>query len=712
MSYHCTAKDAGSDLDRILFLICLSFDVEKAEYEGNEEASEDYLNDKSAVEAPREIKEEAAQSHRKTTLEHNDSKASYLYLPESNNQNENIVDHEPSGRRSQENVNHNSEGDISSLSDRREIQLNNDNEEDDSEEENISQPQKDSLSLKSNEPILNSNEDSNFYEDGNQQINDRNEYNDEPLDENRQSLINKHKSFYKKEDLFIKPKPNIKRMGNRDRRQTAIDNREKDNIFDNKNNMDKKDESEISDEDNESAIKRNIKKLSREELEDLLNSLSDDKKALLKKIIDSKLEGINKREITKKAGAVEENNICESGQADLSKIDAGRTMDSTLSSASLSTGDTTETTKHAEVSSPKNPESDNDSDKTDSKNELINSNLSLKKESSVDDELHIKESKNDINVKEAPKNENKRETNSDDMAEDKLEMGNDYLLADTQYASLGHDEECARDDSWSELMKDESELHKAYNNFNKRDVDNYANSAEIQSLEESFPNYDLVDSKNSESEMAPLVRVKRTNSNLNKRVTDHCMNMKVPFFPRALNDDNDDNEKSEFDDGGIFERALHYENMGKDHLVKAELEKNNERIQRSNNNEKKYKTQFKNYSKIKTENDNTKIGSDTDNILSNVEGVDDNLMLNNGFRKKRIADDTYLNDELVNIENNELIPKSASDFIRIEKSNDLTHNSFNAANCQENEAFGPVSHSPEGELSRYKRVRRLKLSPQ
>ncbi|XP_038211420.1 GATOR complex protein WDR24-like [Zerene cesonia] len=656
-------------------------DVEKADYDGNEEVSEDYLNDKSGVE---------------------------------------LLVHERGGRRNQENFNHDSEVEISSLSDRHEMQLNNENEEDDKEEENISQPQKDSpsiynkrndeLALKSREPVANSNEeDSNFYEDSHQQINDRNEYNDEPLDANRQSILSKHKPFYKKEDLFLKPKTNIKRVGNRDRRQASVDKREKEIIFDFKNNINKKDESEISEDDNESAIKRNIKKLSREELEDLLNSLSDDKKALLKKIIDSKLEGVNKREITKKAGAVEENNILESGQADLSKIDAGRTLDPTISSASIAPGDTTETTKHAEVSSPKNPESDNDSEKN--KDELINSNLSLKKEPTVDDEIHIKDSKNDINIKEVPKNENKRETNSDDMPEDKLEMGHDDLLEDTQYSSLGNDMECARDDSWSELMKDESELHKAYKNFNKRDIDNYVNSADIQSLEESFPNYDLVGSKNSESEMAPLVRVKRTNSNLNKRVTDHCMNMKVPFFPRALNDDNDDNEKSEFDDGGIFERASHYENEGKDHGFR-ELEQNNERIQRSNNNDKNYKAQYKsNYSKIKIDNDNTNIGSDTDNILSNVEGVDDNLMLNNGLRKKRIADNTYLNDEVVNIENNELTPKSAPDFIGAEISNDLTHNSYNAANCQENEAFGPIAHSPDGELSRYKRVRRLKPSP-
>ncbi|CAK1551431.1 unnamed protein product [Leptosia nina] len=517
-------------------------------------------------------------------------------------------------------------------------------------------------------------------------IKDRGEYSNDAI-EAPEEPVYKHIRYYNQiqGNVFQKRKPNNINT-NRDRREISNDHVEKD-ITNDKNNAFKKDEAESTKEDNVSAIKRNIKKLSREELEDLLNSLSEDKKALLNKIIGNKIasDSVNKREITKKAGAVEDNNCMDGGQSDFNKMDSLQSMDS-ISSVSQHM-DTTETMRQTDgsgVSKTKNSESDSTSSKSEGKDELVDENLRLNPDSGQGVTAQILETKENVG-RDSLKSENKRETNMDDVPQDKSESNNEpseYSHYDNLYKDVNWD----KDDNWSELMKDETELHQSYNNQHKRDLDYYANSADVKSLEDSFPNYESVDSKSPGSQMAPLVRVKRTNSNIVKRAPGHCSDMKVPFFPGAINDDADDNEKDEFDDGAVFENSYSHEKVGKEKQV--------------SNNE--VGPVLRNRPKI-TSCDMANIGSDTDNILSNIEEVDNNLMYNNNaIRKKRFSNDANLNNEDNSLP--ETVLPNNEDYV-----SDLSLKN-NKVHYQENDAFGAIPHS-ENELSRSKRIRRLKKAP-
>ncbi|CAF4807400.1 unnamed protein product [Pieris macdunnoughi] len=529
---------------------------------------------------------------------------------------------------------------------------------------------------KSGDSDVSSND--NNMESDRRMIKDKSDYNNEAIDPRDQPLY-KQITYYNKVqgDLFHKKKPNSVFGSNRDRRETVLNQQE--NLNDDKN-IEKKGV-ENNNEDSVSAIKRNIKKLSREELEDLLNSLSDDKRALLNKIISNKFtnDNVNKREITKKAGAVEENNYLENSRSDLNKLESGSSVDSL---SSLSQSETTETTKQSEsseISKTKASESDdNTSPNNESKDELNDINLNNNQESMQDNVALSKDSKGN----EKSKNENKREINIEEMTPDKPEMINE--------PSNNENYDSDKDANWSELMKDESDLQETYSNLYKRGVDDYSNTADVKSLEDSFPLNEAENTISSYSQMAPLIRVKRTN-NIKRSQDRSPGNMKVPYFPGAANDD--DNEKDEFDDGFNFENSYNYEKVGKE---------DNKNIgyydMRSNRNYQYTKPSRK------PEKDSAKIGSDTDNVLSNVEGVDDNLMYNNNeIRKKRIADDADANK----LQQESL--DSAESFNENNMSDSLSKKDLH---YQDQDAIGAIQRGANEELGRYKRIRRLNSPPQ
>ncbi|XP_050681112.1 dentin sialophosphoprotein-like [Leptidea sinapis] len=477
------------------------------------------------------------------------------------------------------------------------------------------------------------------------------------------------RNYYNKVNMLRK-RPLHFSNSNRDRRQ--IPNQNNDYSATDSNIADKKDQLENINDDSE-AIKRNIKKLSREDLENLLSSLSDDKKVLLKKIIDNKLESVSKRDITKKSGAVEENNGLESSNS----------MGSNAGSVSPSTvlADTTKTESN-EVSSAKNSDNDNSSTKSDSKDEIKDMNELVKPESEdpaeqTNSNSELKE--NNPEEDEFSKNENKREINSD-QDDGHADITDAQRVDSIKDLPQDNEATCVKDDYWSELLKDESQFH----NTNKRETD-------LKSLEESFSNSNSILYK----EM-PLVRVKRTNSAL-KRKSNHSGNMKVPYFPEAANDEADENEKSEFDDSGIYDQSFNYDKITKGRNLQERIDVDNDHC--NNNNLKSSK-----YIKIKPSIDPANLGSDTDNILSNVEGVDDNSMYNGRLRNKRTKN---INDER-NIENNEMPPNNVETVNSDDKNNDLSDQPNDK--YQEIDAFGPISRDSNEDVSRYKRIRRLKLS--
>ncbi|XP_022112590.2 GATA zinc finger domain-containing protein 14-like [Pieris rapae] len=633
-----------------------------AEYEEKEPAADEYINDKDKdsqeIETRSETQDEDVRKQALTNNEYENVMERKLYM----NKNENM------GRAEEMPISGHYKSDSG---------------HDEAEEEaDFSQPapnerfktykRNQNNEYRSGDSDVGSND--NNMESNRRIIKDKSDYNNEAIEPRDQPLY-KQITYYNKVqgDLFHKKKPNSVFSSNRDRRETVLNQQE--TLNDDKN-IEKKGV-ENNNEDSVSAIKRNIKKLSREELEDLLNSLSDDKRALLNKIISNKFtnDNVNKREITKKAGAVEENNYLENSRSDLNKLESGSSVDSL---SSLSQSETTETTKQSEsseISKTKASESDdNTSPNNEKKDEVNDMNLNNNQESMQDNVALSKDS----NGNEKSKNENKREINIEEMTPENPELINE--------PSNNENYDSDKDANWSELMKDESELHNS--NLYKRGVDDYSNTADVKSLEDSFPLYGADNAKSSFSQMAPLIRVKRTN-NIKRSINHSSGNMKVPYFPGAANDD--DNEKDEFDDGFNFENSYNYEKVGK------EDNKNIGYYDISSNRNRQYTKPSR-----KCETDSAKIGSDTDNVLSNIEGVDDNLMYNKEIRKKRIADDT---------DANQLQQESLDSAKSFNENNMRDSLSKKDLHYQDQDAIGAIQRGANEELGRYKRIRRLNKSP-
>ena len=469
-------------------------------------------------------------------------------------------------------------------------------------------------------------------------------------------------------------------------------------------------------EDEESAIKRHIKKLSGDELNQLLNSLTDDRRELLKKIIDDSVDNafINKREITKKAGAVEENNLIENCQSDLSKVQGGSPVVELNTEAAPSPNtEPTDMNKQpeaaTEVSDISSQKSSGTSVSYSNKLELTNNNdESLLKPTDGLNALALNlDTKNEGKVSANPqvssKIEIKREANLDDMdvSADDSKTIDDMGLQNVQ--DYGNDQGyfSSQDESSSKLLNDDGQFHEDGKEY-KREADPEKQSDftdAMKSLEDSFPNSNAYDDSMTYS--GPLVRVKRKNINevIKKRSAGLFPDAKVGYFPyKAENEDEDNDEGNEFDDEGFYDRNTNFANSNKG--LEEEPASAEQSTQAKNSNVDNSKAAP--HENLENE-DSMSLGSDTDGVLSGVEGVDDNLMYNSDARNRRgTEDDSSKDTEKAESERSTLLleneKKSAGD------------NFFNAPHYQENDAYGPVPRNYEGDLNRYKRIRRVKQS--
>ncbi|XP_026729901.1 RNA polymerase-associated protein LEO1-like isoform X1 [Trichoplusia ni] len=496
----------------------------------------------------------------------------------------------------------------------------------------------------------------------------------------------------------------------RDRREAkdASAQTETPNVSSNQGSKENNDKTDTEDE--ESAIKRHIKKLSGDELDQLLSSLTDEKRELLKKIIDdvdaTDNGFINKREITKKAGAVEENNYNENSQSDISKVQGGSPVVDVNTEASVSQNtETTEISKASEGQAENNETAKTAETSSSSVNkvELTSNNddsIQKKTESNLNTFAVNLDPKNQgeivANVQVATKTETKRETNLDDLDDSQLDtkmIENELSLQNAQDYLNDQGYFCSQDETLSKLIDDETQTHdeaKAY----KREANSDKQpdlSDSIKSLEESFPNSNTYDDAVPYS--GPLVRVKRKNSDrvIKKRGAALMPDTKVAFFPyKAENEDEDNDEGNEFDDEGFYDRTSNFANSNKG--VEEDIANS------ENSPENKNMENVKGQDNLEGE---SSLGSDTDNVLSGVEGADDNLMYSSGVRNRRTAEDNSSGPADVKSER-------STSLVKDEKV--ASENFYNAPHYQENDSFGPLPRSYDGDLARYKRIRRVKQS--
>lgn len=483
------------------------------------------------------------------------------------------------------------------------------------------------------------------------------------------------------------------------------------NSQDNKDSNDKPDS-----EDEESAIKRHIKKLSGDELNQLLNSLTDDRRELLKKIIDDVDSDdpafINKREITKKAGAVEENNLIENCQFDLSKVQGGsQVVELTTEAVPSPNSETTDASKQPEGPTESNELSSQKTAFTSiesvNKMELTNSNdESLVKPADNLNAFNLNlDSKNQgkasANPQVSSKTEIKREANIDNMpADESKTIDNDVGVQNGQDYANDQEYYNSQDESSSKLLNDDRQLQEDGKEY-KREVDLEKQSDltdSMKSLEDSFPNSNAYD--DSAPYSGPLVRVKRKNIDqvIKKRSAGLFPDAKVGYFPyKAENEDEDNDEGNEFDDEGFYDRNTNFANSNRG--LEEENASADQSVQAKNSNVDNSKAAP--HENLESE-DSMSLGSDTDGVLSGVEGVDDNLMYSGDIRNRRGAEDSSRDTAKDESERSTLLldneKKSAGE------------NYFNAPHYQDNDAFGPLPRNYDGDLNRYKRIRQVKQS--
>lgn len=524
---------------------------------------------------------------------------------------------------------------------------------------------------------------------------------------------------------------------NRDRREIDSKSRYDDNAIVVTNDANENESLlKPSTENEEAAIKRHVKKLSSKELEELLASLSDDKRELLKKIISDdaefSIDNINKREITKKSGAAasDDNSFLEGVQLEVSKLQEGTSSEDSAGDSQQSTESTqnskqTETTELTESVAKYSSPSSNfvTSDKVDLREHI--------------DDLKQDKSKNDASLADS----NKDQANMDDQSSMKTEIKREAKIGDLNDADVPFDEGklldnnfddqelsndqgynmCAQDDEFSEVMDDDSQdsqLRNVNGNSLKREAVDLSES--MKSLEESFPNSNVYDDADlyAGTMLAPLVRVKRRNTELamKKRAVALSPEANVAYFPyRAENDDEDNDEGNEFDDDGFFDRTS---NLAKSNL-KAKVQEDSpldigtlkhlkpiSKCSKATNVIRSKNLQIDNM-----ESDTMSLGSDTDGVISGVEGVDDNLMYNSASRNKRSEESKA--DEPVDDTEPSINRLMRSTPLMDDEIQTASEHLISAAvaNYQENDAFGSLPRNYEGELARYKRIRRVKQSP-
>lgn len=490
-----------------------------------------------------------------------------------------------------------------------------------------------------------------------------------------------------------------------------------------------------STENEEAAIKRHVKKLSSKELEELLASLSDDKRELLKKIISDdaefSIDNINKREITKKSGAAasDDNSFLEGVQLEVSKLQEGSSSEDNVGDSQQST-ESTLNSKQTETTELTEPVA---------KYSSLSSNF-VTPDNKIDLREHIDDQKQDKTKNDASLlDSNKDQANMEDQSSVKTEIKREAKIGDLNDVDMSFDEGklldnnfedqelsneqgynmCPQDDEFSEIMDDDSQLHNANGNSLKREAVDLSES--MKSLEESFPNSNAYDDADlyAGTMLAPLVRVKRRNMELamKKRAVALSPEANVAYFPyRAENDDEDNDEGNEFDDDGFFDRTS---NLAKSNLKAKVQEESPVDI----GTPKQLKPTSK-YSKTNSvihsknlqienmESDTMSLGSDTDGVISGAEGVDDNLMYNSASRNKRSEEESKADEHVDDTETkiNRLMRSTPLMDDEIQTASEHLISAA-VANYQENDAFGSLPRNYEGELARYKRIRRVKQSP-
>lgn len=488
-----------------------------------------------------------------------------------------------------------------------------------------------------------------------------------------------------------------------------------------------------STENEEAAIKRHVKKLSSKELEELLASLSDDKRELLKKIIsddaDFIVDNINKREITKKSGAAasEDNSFLEGVQLEVSKLQEGSSSEDSIGDSQQRT-ESTQNSKQPETTEVTEPVAKYSSSSSNfvtpgTKVDLRENTNDLKQDKSKSDAILVESKKDQANMDDqsSVKTEIKREAKMGDLSDVDMPFNEGKLLGnnfdDQEFSNEQGYNMCPQDDEFSEII-DDSQLRNANGNSLKREAVDLSES--MKSLEESFPNSNAYDDADfySGTMLAPLVRVKRRNMELamKKRAAALSPEANVAYFPyRAENDDEDNDEGNEFDDDGFFDRTS---NLAKSN-VKANVQEGSpvdigtpkhlkpiSKYTKTNN-----VIRSKNFKIENMESDTMSLGSDTDGVISGVEGVDDNLMYNSATRNKRSEQESKAYEHVDDTEpkNNRLLRSTP---LMDDEIQTASEHPISAAveNYQENDAFGSLPRSYEGELARYKRIRRVKPS--
>ncbi|KAI5643037.1 hypothetical protein NE865_05078 [Phthorimaea operculella] len=442
-------------------------------------------------------------------------------------------------------------------------------------------------------------------------------------------------------------------------------------------------------EDEETAIKNHVKKLSAQELKELLNTLSEDKRQLLIKIMGNEEEynvDINKREITKKAGVASDvNSLVENEQSDVSKLQESGTV-SEVSSNTASTEMANNKLENSQSSINVLPVT---SKSADASNETSFSSLFTVKKVEIPKPMDTSNLA-DPESNSAPelKNNNKRETIVNQLSniegsfdeEDNKLFDNDGLL--NEYGNFGGAEKdmSELDDELSEsgFYKNNAKALKREASDNSDDTDDA-----VMSLEDSFPNANAYDDK--DSEMAPLVRVKRKNldSSVYKRSAEMASDSKVAYSKSAVKDtinsdggNSDDGAQSNFEDDSV---QLKLGAEAQTNLVNSD----------------------------KSDRDVAKIGSDTDSVLSGGQGVDENLMFNSALRNKRTfaeSKESSAGEEVAADEAVEEYGRPMRSTV-IDEDIAVTQNSLN---FNEKDSVDPVAHNFEGELGRFKRIRRVK----
>ncbi|CAH2089555.1 unnamed protein product [Euphydryas editha] len=299
------------------------------------------------------------------------------------------------------------------------------------------------------------------------------------------------KKQYNNRPLENKVARNYDDFSDRNRRQ--VQNFEEKPVTATNNN---KNENSNLDSINENAILKNIKKLSEQDLEDLMNSLPEDKKALLKKIMD-------KREITKKAGAIEDSGSFD--QSDTSKIEESYSENTNSISSLSSNSDTTETNKHIESSGGLNTkvsDTDSDSGKVGSKSGEISDTSTTEDLLEITDTVSKDEANINNNNKENIKNDNKREINGNYFTNENAPLDNSVVFDSKNSNDYQLRKDSSENEDWLETKNEEliAEPREA-------SQDDPSDFASIEKLEDSFPNVNAY--KDTDSELEPLIRIKR-----------------------------------------------------------------------------------------------------------------------------------------------------------------------------------------------------------